>query len=163
MSREVDYMNKKSKIILITVIILVIAVCTTAGFALWTGALNPETNVTLKAGTPVEIVFGSASEISEEISPGKTVTATANINSVGKELNVTYKIKTVRVKLSGSDEFIDVTNRGLFTMTTAGGAIISNEATHVTFSFKMDSNVSADYVKAEFEITVSAIGNLRTA
>lgn len=156
-------MNRKSKIILITAIILVVAVCTTTGFALWTGSLNPETNVTLKAGTPVEIVFGSASKITDEISPGKTVTATANINSIGKELNVTYKIKTVRVKLSGSDEFVDVTNRGLFTMTTAGGSVITNEATPVTFSFKMDSNVSADYVKAEFEITVSAIGNLRTA
>lgn len=156
-------MSKKIKIFLITAIIIVIAICTTAGFALWTGSLNPETNVTLKAGVPIEIVFGNSSEITEEISPGKTVTATANINSVGKDLNVVYKLKTVRVKLAGAAEYIDVTNRGLFTMATAGGAVITGEATTVTFKFTMDSNVSADYVKADFEIVVTATGSLRAA
>lgn len=161
-------MTKRSKIILITVLmaLVVVAVSTTVGYALWTGKLNPIANVTLTAGQPIEISFGTDADspITDPIMPGGSVTGTATMKCSGKDLTVSFSIKKVEVKLKGETEFKECTSQGFFSLTTPDfdGNLTTSDK-NVSFVFKMKDNVSATYVESEFRITVKAIGQVATA
>lgn len=161
-------MTKRTKIILVTVLmaLVVVAVSTTVGYAIWTGTLNPTARVTLTAGKPIEITFGSDSDsaITDPITPGGTVVSSANMKCSGKELNVAFKIAKVEVKLKGEEVFKDCTKQNFFTMTTSNfsGRLTTTEQ-KVDFEFLMRENVDAVYVEADFRITVTATGSIASA
>lgn len=161
-------MTKRTKIILVTVLmaLVVVAVSTTVGYAIWTGTLNPTARVTLTAGQPIEITFGSDSDsvITDPITPGGTVVSSANMKCSGKDLNVTFKIAKVEVKLKGEDVFKDCTKQSFFTMSTSNfSGRLTNTEQKVDFEFLMRENVDATYVEAEFRITVTATGSIASA
>lgn len=161
-------MTKRSKIILVTVLmaLVVVAVSTTVGYAIWTGTLNPTARVTLTAGQPIEITFGADgdSAITDPITPGGTVVSSANMKCSGKDLNVTFKIAKVEVKLKGEEVFKDCTKQSFFTMTTSNfSGRLTNTEQKVDFEFLMRENVDATYVEAEFRITVTATGSIASA
>lgn len=161
-------MTKRSKIILVTVLmaLVVVAVSTTVGYAIWTGTLNPTAKVTLTAGQPIEITFGSDSDsaITDPIIPGGTVITSAYMKCSGKDLNVTFKIAKVEVKLKGEETFKDCTNQSFFVLTTSkfSGKLTSTEQ-KVDFEFAMRENVDVKYVEADFRITVTATGSIASA
>lgn len=161
-------MTKRSKIILITVLmtLVVVAVSTTVGYALWTGKLNPTAKVTLTAGQPIEISFGADADspITDVIMPGGKVTGTATMKCSGKDLSVTFVITKVEVKLKGETDFKDCTSQSFFILTTPtfDGKLTPTEK-NVGFEFAMRDNVSPTYVESEFRITVKAIGQVATA
>lgn len=161
-------MTKRTKIVLITVLmaLVVIAVSTTVGYALWTGTLNPIAKVTLTAGQPIEITFGADSDsaITDPITPGGKVTGTATMKCSGKDLNVTFSIAKVEVKLKGEADYKECTSQSFFTLTTStfDGKLTTTDK-NVDFEFAMRDNVSATYVEAEFRITVKAVGTVATA
>lgn len=161
-------MTKRTKIILITVLmaLVVIAVSTTVGYALWTGTLNPTAKVTLTAGQPIEITFGADSDsaIADPIMPGGNVIGEATMKCSGKDLNVTFSITKVEVKLKGEEVFKECTSQNFFTLSTPtfSGKLTTTDQ-KVEFTFTMRENVSVTYVESDFRITVKVVGTVATA
>lgn len=155
-------MSKKVKILIVTLIVVVLAAGTTVGFALWTGAVNPQSTITIKAGEPISIKFGEKeTAIKGEIMPGGSVQSDVQLKANGKPLKVKYAITLIEVMYKDATEFVTVSDKKLITLAVYNGDnLTSGEETKVTFKFTMKEDNAFTYVEAKFKITVKATATI---
>lgn len=154
--------NLKKSLLIAAIVVVLICSVTAVTFAAWSNKLEPTKEFEMSSGIVTHLDFGGVDGIviSDKLEPNKSVSATVNIKSTGEKLIVSFSTVSLKVKFSGTEEYVDMPegDAELIKLDPIADKEINTTSSSVKFKFTMRQNVDYKYASASFKIVVKAVG-----